>query len=1004
MTFVNLNCGNSSCVRSESNMSLPFFCARRRDHGTWLVALASFLTALAFVTSPSHGQQKPYTNEEIRRLVDDFKNDARGPFQAIKWFCPDGSVIGARERCSEPGGIQHALPKDVVIRLQTRNGVYLGQILAGTPFESFLDQSNAFSRMKQYQIEKYLFRSDDGWILHKARFYRGAYQAEDEEDWGRRFLEWALARDDIARSWFFTIREAARDIPHEAADNLVQQIRSLSKEISDEYPAFLDLRVKIHGQPEPSDTLRVASFRQTRRVPSGIEPKIDRLLADMRRQYRTDQTEQLRRLGNKLSAESVVGGLVRSIDLMSMSARQRVETLANLMLRCREQILGARRGSERLRVLDVSLAAENLIFLNVAAWNPATPRELLAKVEALSMAAAGAGLIELWEWDELRPSLQTSTDGRALSVNEFREHVEAARRSVEWGIGMTAATYEDPIALFSGFEPLTAGFLDDRMRSTVLLPLGDAAGRLGDELALRTGRTNEVMGLAQAAGIRGLNPGVAVGELVVVSGPAEEVEFMSDKVYVMLRAPAELRPVAGIATVTEGNVVSHVQLLARNLGIPNAVLSPELVRSLEPMSGRRVFYAVSPGGAVRLKRESDMTSEERALVEERKRSEERISVPIDRLDLSSYSLESLYNLRASDSGRLCGPKAANLGQLSSLFPGKVAPGFIIPFGVFRKHMDQPMPESGGSYWEHLRGTFSNADRMRSSGAREEEVEQEILRRLATLRAAIERMPFEAAFRAEIRARFNAIFGSPIGTVPVFVRSDTNMDDLKDFTGAGLNQTVPNVVMEEAFLQAIRRVWASPYRERGYRWRQKYLLNPEDVYPSILVLRSVDVEKSGVMITAGLATGRSEDVTVAFNRGVGGAVDGQAAESYVLRKEGGSVLLAPARELTYRVLPKTGGIEDRVTSVEKRILTERDLSLLRAMAAEVRIRLPGTPGIETKGPFDVELGFKDGEIVLFQTRPFVENKAAAATNYLAGMDKRRGPEQRVDPDKPLQASR
>ena len=35
----------------------------------------------------------------------------------------------------------------------------------------------------------------------------------------------------------------------------------------------------------------------------------------------------------------------------------------------------------------------------------------------------------------------------------------------------------------------------------------------------------------------------------------------------------------------------------------------------------------------------------------------------------------------------------------------------------------------------------------------------------------------------------------------------------------------------------------------------------------------------------------------------------------------------------------------------------------------------------EGPFDVELGFLNNKLWLFQVRPFVENKSAAGTAYL-----------------------
>ena len=52
---------------------------------------------------------------------------------------------------------------------------------------------------------------------------------------------------------------------------------------------------------------------------------------------------------------------------------------------------------------------------------------------------------------------------------------------------------------------------------------------------------------------------------------------------------------------------------------------------------------------------------------------------------------------------------------------------------------------------------------------------------------------------------------------VFVRSDTNAEDLPQFTGAGLNLTVPNVVGAGEIEQALKDVWASPFSERAYDW-------------------------------------------------------------------------------------------------------------------------------------------------------------------------------------------
>ena len=212
-----------------------------------------------------------------------------------------------------------------------------------------------------------------------------------------------------------------------------------------------------------------------------------------------------------------------------------------------------------------------------------------------------------------------------------------------------------------------------------------------------------------------------------------------------------------------------------------------------------------------------------------------------------------------------------------------------------------------------------------------------------------------------------------------------MEDLKEFTGAGLNLTLFNVVDYETIIQGIRNVWASPYSERSYQWRQQYLTNPENVFPSILIIPSVDVQCSGVMVTRGISSQAEDDLSIAFNRGAGGAVEGQAAESYLLKADGSNILTAPAREPVYIRLPSDGGTAKHFTTFENPILSGDNLNALRYIAERIRQQLPAAPGIETEGPFDVELGFRDDELWLFQVRPFVENKNALASDYLNSLN-------------------
>ncbi len=965
---------------------------------------------LCVATATAFAQQQP-DFAELKNLVQAFKKDPRGPYQAIRWFCPDGSIIPGRERCSEPGGIQHALPKDRVTEIARDYGIHLGQILAGTQFETFLDSANQNSRLKQYQLEQYLQAVDDGWIFRRARYYRGAVQAEDEDAWGRNFLNWLLAKDETIAQQFYLIRQASQDIPHEARQERWVSIRALSKTIADSLPIFMDLRIKLHGQPDSGDLQRVKDFQANhKKISRKIAEMLSRLQKELELTYEPINLQTLNKYVALLPAQTAIStDLLKFIQTYQSPSNGTDHSDSLLSSKCRDTAkllfdirtaLPTVPAEARLALIDISNELEGIFFRDLGYWQPQTVVQLLQKNYAMALAAAGCGLLEILEWQTIEPILQPSDSAAELSFEQFYAKAVYARRAVEWGTSMVRTVYEPVTALFTQFELLAAGFIDDQVRSSVLLPFGDTAWKLMQLAERQLSVSNQVMGIATQNQVRGLNPGFALGDLEVIAGSVEGVEFNSKKIYAILRAPADLKPVAGIATVSEGNLVSHVQLLARNLGVPNAAITEQNLKELLPFSGQTVFYAVSPRGTVTMKLASEMTAEERALVEVKKRSEDRIAVPTDKLMLQELNLITLNQLRASDSGKTCGPKAANLGELKYLFPDKVVEGFIIPFGVFRQHLDQAMPGTQTSYWQFLQETFTLATAQRDSGKSEEVIEAFTLKKLGELAQAIKTMPLLNNFQENLKLRFNEIFGVEIGKLPVFIRSDTNMEDLKDFTGAGLNLTVFNVLEEEKILQGIKDVWASPYSERSYRWRQKYLLNPENVYPSILILPTVNVEKSGVMITTDVQTANADEITIAFNRGAGGAVEGQKAESYLLRHDGKDWLLTPCRENKYTALPETGGTKKAFAHFNERLLSANELAQLRALAEEIKTKLKAE--VESTGPWDIELGFKDGRIWLFQVRPFVENKKSASSTYLRSLDPQFPNDVRIALDAKLQA--
>jgi hypothetical protein len=412
--------------------------------------------------------------------------------------------------------------------------------------------------------------------------------------------------------------------------------------------------------------------------------------------------------------------------------------------------------------------------------------------------------------------------------------------------------------------------------------------------------------------------------------------------------------------------------------VPNVVVGDELLPELRQYLGRRIRIASSPGGVVRI--ELDEGAEEAATPTI---TQDRISVDVGKLDLDTQRLIPTSELSSADQGVRVGPKAAQVGKLTHQFPGHVAPGLAVPFGLFAHALLEREVEPGGpTLFEWMSARFDELQAI------EDPVERTARTRevLATIRGWFETRPPKPDKLKDFLAAVEDHFG-PDGSFGVFVRSDTNVEDLPGFTGAGINLTVPNVVGFDNLIAAMRQVWASPFTERSFGWRQGIMADPEHVYASVLLHQSVNVDKSGVMVTADADTGSLDYITVVLNEGVGGGVEGQAAETLLIRRSDGQVrLLGSATAPRKRVLLDSGGSAMVATSGAERLLTPANVRELLSVVA----RLPGwfdhVPEAERATTVaDVEFGFLGDKLYLFQIRPFVQNKGAASNRYLQSLD-------------------
>jgi hypothetical protein len=407
-----------------------------------------------------------------------------------------------------------------------------------------------------------------------------------------------------------------------------------------------------------------------------------------------------------------------------------------------------------------------------------------------------------------------------------------------------------------------------------------------------------------------------------------------------------------------------------------------VVGELAKHDGEQVVMAVSKSGLVEISPWSDKWKK---IFQDADASKGVLIKPdLEKLDLTVHDIVSLDDLRAVDSGRVVGPKAAKLGELRAHYPGQVSRGVAIPFGVFRQEaFDRPHPSGDGTVFDWMVRSYADLAKIPSDSPSHAE-KTEAFR--AELYDIVINTEFSESFKNKLRAALREAFGSdnPPG---VFVRSDTNVEDLAGFTGAGLNLTLPNVVGYDKLLEGIGRVWASPFTARAFAWRQSHMTQPEHVYTSILLLESVASDKSGVLVTQDIDTGNRAVASVAVNEGLGGAVDGQAAESLRIPLDGSAVqVLATATAPWRRVPDPKGGLTMLPSSGSDTVLQPSEIDQVIDFTRHLPDKFPAITDDEgNSAPADVEFGFVDGDLRLFQLRPFLDSKMAKGISYLQQMD-------------------
>ncbi len=766
----------------------------------------------------------------------------------------------------------------------------------------------------------------------------------------------------------------------------LRKVRQHSLALSEKDKKFFPLRAKIHNQPDREDAKRVRDYAADVRDPE-LAAEYEQLAAEIDKVFASQSaSKRLKAFKKKLSGNPELAREIETAITALETAQDpaiRFATTCRIVAKIRERLLHIRSAELRLAALDTGLAMEIDQFAVGRALierrQAASRRERLQWLKDSTFAIYGAGLISAVQLQDLQANF-VKFENKTISLKNYKAALDYMARVPGWGTQWLRFHFFESKQKLTEIEPLADRVIQDALRGSPLFFYTNILDSLLRDANQLVGLRYELFGRDVGAGLRSLNPGLARGRLRLKPVDQHD-DFEPQGIYLLPETVAALPPVAGILTAGEGNPLSHVQLLARNLGIPNVAVDESLIPELMDYQGRKIILAASPAGSVQLMLDKGQLDQ---IFQQTSASQILIRPDLQKLDLKTRDLIPLSRLRATDSGRIVGPKAANLGDLYHHYPEAVANGLAIPFGVFRSLLDQPAKNGRQTIFEWMETEYAAIQAMPSASAKR-------AKKMESLRQQLESYILNADpgddFRRRLAAAMDTVFG-PAGTYGVFVRSDTNVEDLPGFTGAGLNKTIPNTVGFENLLAAIPRVWASPFSKRAFAWRQSHMDHPQHVYSSVLLLHSIPSEKSGVMVTRDIDTGQLGWLSVAVNEGVGGAVDGQAAESLRINMKTGEVrMLAQATTPWRRVLKSSGGMDKELIKGGGTVLSPDEIKQLINLAQDLPQRYPSILDADgNPAPADIEFGFVKGKLQLFQIRLLLESAQARGNEYLIDLDK------------------
>ena len=454
---------------------------------------------------------------------------------------------------------------------------------------------------------------------------------------------------------------------------------------------------------------------------------------------------------------------------------------------------------------------------------------------------------------------------------------------------------------------------------------------------------------------QGLTPGIAFGTLTFINTAELENATLGNRVIVITNdVPNDIDYVAGLITEAFQTPLAHVNILSQsrntpNMALPNAAETPEFKNLL----GKLVRLEVNEGGyQIR-----GATLEEAELFwDEQQTTGDRL---VPRLDALTETLVDLQNASMEHLPTI-GAKAAQLAELFKIDQSRAS----CPEGAAFALPEQAFAIPMAFYLEHMQssGAQEYIDALLEDDLFQTDLDYRKLS-LQAVRQMILQQPVNPQRLSTVKNWVSERFGNK----RVRFRSSSNTEDLAEFNGAGLYESISAELDddERQVDDAMRTVWASLWKLRAVEERINANIDQSSVAMGILVHLAFTNERAN-----GVAVGRN---ILAPTRTDQYYFNSQAGEASVTNPAPGVI----TEQLIYQWPPRTPTLTYQSYSSllqNTRVITTAEARALACSVDTIQDHFRGLlDPFEENRWFTIETEFKllgeERQLLIKQARPY-----------------------------------